>query len=64
MTPPTCWSTTNHGDDVTDLIVFWQRVHGVGHVEVLDVVEHVQLVVTTERHVCRGGRFASERGQV
>ena len=64
MTSPTCWSTNDHGDDVTDLVVFWQRVHGVGQVEVLDVVVNVQLVVTTEHKIGCGERLASERGQV
>ena len=64
MTSPTCWSTNDHGDDVTDLVVFWQRVHGLGQVEVLDVVVNVQLVVTTEHKIGCGGRLASERGQV
>ena len=63
-TLPTCWSTNDQGDDVTDLVVFWQRVHGVGQVEVLDFVVYVQLVVTIEHKIGCGGRLASERGQV
>ena len=41
-----------------------ERVHGVGEVEVLDVVEHVQLVVPAQRHVSGPGRLAGVRRQV